>query len=109
MPENQTLSKPTSAEQESGEGLSSSVLLAVNARIQKTAAKLKLKISNYEGYARGKWSTGDESPAPAGMWVFTVSPDDPSSTTDPEPMNVVAENITDALEQMESSAEYFFG
>lgn len=84
-------------------------LLAVDDRIQKAAARLKLKVTNYEGFARGKWSTGDGTPAPPGMWVFTVSPDDGSGKTDPETMNVVAENITEALEQMEGSAVYFFG
>ena len=89
--------------------LKSTDLLAINVRIQKSTTKLKLKISNYEGYARGKWSTGEEHHAPAGMWVFSVSPDDASATTDPEPMDIVAENITDALEEMERTAEYFFG
>ena len=80
---------------------------AINRRIQKQADDLGLKITNYEGFARGRWNS-DEGYTPPGMWVFTVEASDPSKTTDHEPANIVAENITDALQQMKDWAEYLF-
>ncbi len=78
-------------------------MIEYNPKIQKTAEKFKLKITKYDGFVRGGWTGGWP-----GMWVFTVSPEDLNSTTDPEPMTIVAENIKDALKEIESCAKYYF-
>lgn len=101
MPKNTTLKNTPDG------GLPSTELLVVNRKIQKAADDLGLKISNYEGFARGGWG-GDEGGAPAGMWVFTVEAADPSKTTDHVPANIVAENLADALNEMKKWAEYLF-
>lgn len=84
-----------------------SQVLTVNHQIQRQADNLGLKITNYEGFARGGWG-GERGRTPAGMWVFMVEASDPSKTTDHEPANIVSENLADALESMEECAEYFF-
>lgn len=101
------MSEETKLKKKEGGGLSSTDLLVVNRRIQKQADDLGLKITNYEGFARGGWN-GDEGYTPAGMWVFTVESSNSSKTTDHEPANIVAENLTDALNSMKEWAEYLF-
>lgn len=78
-------------------------------RLSREANRLGLKITNYEGFSRGGWGTGDGTPAPCGMWVFSVEASDPSKTTDHEPANITAENIEGALTSMREWAEYLFG
>jgi hypothetical protein len=83
-------------------------LLVVNRRIQKTADELGLKISKYEGFARGGWGVDGNGYSPAGMWVFAVEASDPSKAIDQEPAGICAENITEALKEMREWAEYIF-
>ena len=81
----------------------------VNRLVSREADRLGLKITNYEGFSRGGWGMGDGSPAPRGMWVFSVSAADPSKTDDHEPANIVAENIPEAIKSMREWAQYLFG
>lgn len=78
-------------------------------RLAREADRLGLKITNYEGFSRGGWRTGDGTPAPCGMWVFSVEAVEPANTTDHEPANITAENITEAIESMREWAQYLFG
>jgi len=77
----------------------------MNTKIAKKAAALGLKITKYEGFARGGWGTGDEDKRPAGMWVFSVEPDQMEHGE--EPVCVCAENLTEALSQMDDAANDF--
>jgi len=82
--------------------------IKIHSRIQKQADQLGLKISNYEGFTRGGWKTGDKSPNPSGMWVFTIEAKYPTKTTDHEPAYITEENIDQAISEMCKWAKYLF-
>lgn len=77
----------------------------IHPKILKKAKILGLKIFNYEGYSVGGWGCSEYEAPIKGMWVFSVSPID--GCCDDEDGCIVAENLNEVMEEMESLSAYF--